>query len=507
MSTSLSAILIYHLYNELAVYNVMKVLSMVYTALILTTLGGMVVNIVNAHQVDFQDCPAMVDTASGMDFNTTEISNDSYCIVDKCYVRLGAIAQQLEVTSASGDYLMATNMDTEESVVISRLSDELICSFKFAFYNGFLIVIKVLAFIFRFLLILLIAVASGYVLGIHVLFKVLCSLLGKLLIVYNTALLVALFASLLLIISNLLFAPGSQAVCQVFVHGYSLTFMLYESIGTVVTAQVYYLMYRDYKNMGDISATWSSQLFEHYMMFAFAPMLPMAILTIGFDFTAQVGNNTILPSGHCILPPSNLYESLFLAYMYIGLHKIGQFLVFCYTLYYFHKLYMSFGNKQHSTTIHVKPNSQPANQADTQSANHSIDSSDTNNSDQNNNNIDDDDNVSSLDSTSSQADDDELQEYNNERKLRENMSEEEIRTEKRRYLRRLMISASFPGATIMSLIFWFLCLAVGPLLKPFSAGGGDVALLAQQATIAAVFLSSKKIFALCKERFEAFAYK
>ena len=148
-------------------------------------------------------------------------------------------------------------------------------------------------------------------------FKVLRHLLGKLLIVYHSAVFAALFASLLLIMSNLLFAPGSQTLCQVFVHGYSLTYMLYEGIGTVVSAQVYYLMYRDYKNMADISPTWSDQLFEHYIMFSFAPMIPMAILTIGFDFTARIGNETILPTGHCILPPTNLYESLFLAYMYI----------------------------------------------------------------------------------------------------------------------------------------------------------------------------------------------
>ena len=87
------------------------------------------------------------------------------------------------------------------------------------------------------------------------------------------------------------------------------------------------------------------------------------------------------------------------------------------------------------------------------------------------------------------------------------MSDDEVRNEKRKYLRRLMISASFPGVTLMSVIFWFLCLAVGPLLKPFSAGGGNVALFAQQGTIAAVFLSSKMVYALCKEWFEAFTNK
>ena len=58
----------------------------------------------------------------------------------------------------------------------------MVCLIQFFIYHGYFI-IKVLAFLFRFLLLILIAVASGYVLGIHLMFKVLRHLLGKLLIV------------------------------------------------------------------------------------------------------------------------------------------------------------------------------------------------------------------------------------------------------------------------------------------------------------------------------------
>ena len=452
-------------------------------------------NVVMAHgeNAELQDCPSLVDPASiigsGAHSTPANISDDNYCIVDQCIIKITTTGELLNVTAISDDYLLATSNTAQQSMAIARLPIEVVCLIQFFIYRGYFI-IKVLAFLFRLLLLILIAVASGYILGIHLMFKVLRHLLGKLLIVYHAAVLAALFASLLLIMSNLLFAPGSQTVCQVFVHGYSLTYMLYEGIGTVVSAQVYYLMYRDYKNMADISPTWSNQLFEHYIMFSFAPMIPMAILTIGFDFTARIGNETILPDGHCILPPTNLYESLFLAYMYIAIHKICQLLVFIYTLHYFHKLYVSFGQKGQSTADgkpdHVVTHVQPVD--------HSVNSSSSESS-----SSDDD---SSLNSHSAPHGD--SQDHTEYRKARDEMSEEEVRTEKKKYLRRLMISASFPGATLLSIVLWFLCFTTGPLLKPFSAGGGDVALLAQQATIAAVFLSSKKIAALCKERWEAF---
>ena len=483
-----------------------KIVLMAYTLLILATLDGPPITVANVQgNVQLEDCATLADpvTGSGATPSPANITADGYCVIDQCNIKLVTTGEQLEVTSVSTNRLIATNQTSQQSVTISRQSSELGCIVDFLFYGAYFI-INILAFIFRFLLLIMIAVASGYILGIHVMFKVLCKLLGRLLIIYNAALLVALFATLLLIVSNLLIAPGSQAVCQVLVHGYSMSFMLYESLGTVVTAQVYYMMYRDYKNMADISPTWSSQLFEHYMMFAFAPMLPMAILTIGFDFTARVGNETILPTGHCILPPSDLYESLFLAYMYIALHKIAQFIVFIFTLHYFHKLYISFDQPATADAAKKTSCQHVTDADDTQAADRSNASE---SSSDGNTTTDDDDIAESSSTRQAGGGDDEMQEHNGPRIMRNQMTKEEALVEKKKFLRRLMISASFPAATILTVIFWFLCLAAGPLLKPFASGGGDVALLVQQSTIAAVFLSSKKVFGLCRDRIEALIRK
>ena len=190
-------------------------------------------------------------------------------------------------------------------------------------------------------------------------------------------------------------------------------------------------------------------------MFSFAPMIPMAILTIGFDFTARIGNETILPTGHCILSPTNLYKSLFLAYMYIAIHKICQLLVFIYTLHYFHKLYVSFGYKGQSTTdgkpVHVVTHvDHPGNSSSSESSSSDDDSS----------------------LNSHPIPHGETQDHTEYRKARDQMSKDEVRTEKKKYLGRLMISASFPEATLLSVVLWFLCFTTGLLLKPFSAGGG-----------------------------------
>jgi len=392
------------------------------------------------------ECPSLLNTSSrdegsGETNETTAlalpaITTPRYCIVHPCIVVTFPTFTVLKVIHVTERFFLAAS-NTTNVTAIAVVPTAVECP-----KNIYLqIIINIVTFVVRVIILLVTALATAYLLWLHLTFKELRSLLGKLLVVYNSILSLALLASLLLIMSSLLFAPNSQPVCQVFIHAYSLTSMAYESCGTVVMAQLYYLMYRDYKGKPPISSTWTSQLFEHYMMYTFAPMLPMTILTVGFDFTAKVGNETVLPSGHCILPPRMIYESVFLAYLFIAAQKIGQIIIFAYSWYYFHKLYFDKGVKGSS----------------------------------------------------------ELEDHSNVGGDHMNAYEKNKREEKNKHLRRILMSASLPGATILSVVIWFICILAGPLLSPLLAAGGDVALMIQQITFVVAMMSSKKIMKLCKD--------
>ena len=61
---------------------------MTYTVLISTILVGLVGNVASA-QIQLQECPSLVDPASsGTHSSPANISDDNYCIVDQCNIRL-----------------------------------------------------------------------------------------------------------------------------------------------------------------------------------------------------------------------------------------------------------------------------------------------------------------------------------------------------------------------------------------------------------------------------------
>ena len=423
---------------------------MLYSAILFTVLASCCILATGPQSVggvSLNECPSLLNTSSSTDEGSGEtiettalalpvITTQLYCIVHPCIVVTFPKFTVLKVIHVTDTYfLAASNTPNVTAIAVAPAAVE--CPERIYLQ----IVINIVTFVVRVLVLLITSLATAYLLWLHLTFNELRSLLGKLLVVYNTIVSLALLASLLLIMSSMIFAPNSQPVCQVFIHAYTLTTMAYESCGTVVMAQLYYLTYRDYKGKAPMSSTWTSQLFEHYMMYTFAPMLPMTILTVGFDFTAKVGNETILPSGHCILPPRMIYESVFLAYLFIAVQKIGQIMIFAYSWYYFHKLY--FGNG-------VKGSS-------------------------------------------------ELEDHSNIGGDHMNAYEKNKREEKNKQLRRIVLSASIPSATIISVVIWFICILAGSLLAPLLAAGGDFALMLQQITFVVTMMSSKKIMKLCKD--------
>ena len=102
-----------HTYTS-CVYVKMKAgLSMTYTVLISTVLVSLVINVAST-QIQLQDCPSLVDpTGSGTDSSPVNISDDNYCIIDQCNIRLLTTGELLEVTTLSDDFLLATNQSTQ----------------------------------------------------------------------------------------------------------------------------------------------------------------------------------------------------------------------------------------------------------------------------------------------------------------------------------------------------------------------------------------------------------
>jgi len=117
-------------------------------------------------------------SASGDD-HLQQVTTLPYCLVDDCTIMKINTGEKLDIVYTTDSLIVTTPTDGHTSEVIVRLENELPClNFDGAFDN------YQLAEIVEFSLI---TVVSGYIITMHVMFKELRNLLGKLLLMYNIA--------------------------------------------------------------------------------------------------------------------------------------------------------------------------------------------------------------------------------------------------------------------------------------------------------------------------------
>ena len=96
---------------------------MAYTLLTFIILAILLVNVAMADQL--QDCSMLVDPASiigsGVHSTPANISDDNYCIIDQCTIKLTTTGELLNVTALADNYLLANNSTTQQPMAISRL--------------------------------------------------------------------------------------------------------------------------------------------------------------------------------------------------------------------------------------------------------------------------------------------------------------------------------------------------------------------------------------------------
>ena len=87
---------------------------MAYTLLTFIILASLLVNVAMADQL--QDCSTLVDPASIIDSvvhsTPANISDDKYCIVDQCTIKLTTTGELLNVTALADNYLLANSNTT-----------------------------------------------------------------------------------------------------------------------------------------------------------------------------------------------------------------------------------------------------------------------------------------------------------------------------------------------------------------------------------------------------------
>ena len=128
-------------------------------------------------------CSDVQSPASGSRHNTdlSQVTTLQYCIIDNCTIMRIDTGQQLDIVYTTGSLLIVTPKDGHTSMVIFKIDDGLPCHKDHSKSDAPLDLVGAVLGLSAFLIMII----DGYILIVHIIFKELRSVFGKLLISYS----------------------------------------------------------------------------------------------------------------------------------------------------------------------------------------------------------------------------------------------------------------------------------------------------------------------------------
>ena len=274
-------------------------------------------------------CSDVQSPASGShNTDLSQVTTLQYCIIDNCTIMRIDTGQQLDIVYTTESLLIVTPIDGHTSMVIAKIDAELSCP-KYQDVG------QIVEFLVSLILTSLVLMVSGYVFAVHLLFKELRTLFGKLLIFYSFGVMSMSASVLALLLMHHLIIVNSQTMCHTTMIFFIIAAATYEVFATNILAYLAYTMYRCHKLKSGISDKRSQFLFRCYLAYALFTLVLLFFLVISYDWRTGNGRYTLLPSGHCAFVDEYSYNTLFLAEVPIAINKIIQMSMFiAYIVYY-----------------------------------------------------------------------------------------------------------------------------------------------------------------------------
>ena len=276
-------------------------------------------------------CSDVQSPAGGSGHNTdlSQVTTLQYCIIDNCTIMRIDTGQQLDIVYTTESLLIVTPKDGHTSMVITSIDDGFPCLEYITDDRR--------NTIFDTILSTLIAMLSVAILILHLLFKNLPNMFGKLLMLYNLAIVITSIASVFIQLMHYWIKANSQAIC----HTATIMFILGYSAGGVfatnILAHCAYLMYRCYHVKSRIPKKRSQFLFTCYTTYAAFTLVLVFFVTIAYDWRTGNGKYTIMESGYCYYFDHPSYNTMLFGSSITLINKFLQIAMFSAYLVYFYK--------------------------------------------------------------------------------------------------------------------------------------------------------------------------
>ena len=243
-------------------------------------------------------CSDVQSPASGSGHSTdlSQVTTLHYCIVDNCTIMRTDTGQQLDIVYTTENLLIVTPKDGHNSMVITKANDELPC-LEYPNTIGSSQAIQYLSVVTS----VLVMVMSTCTLIVHLLFKRLRNMFGKLLILYNLCVICLCGAALATALMRYWIIVNSQAIFHIATIIFTLTYTGEELLSTSILYHLAYLMYRCYNLKSNLSKKRSEYLLRCCTSYTGFTLILVFFVTLAYDWSTGNGKHTILITGYYIL--------------------------------------------------------------------------------------------------------------------------------------------------------------------------------------------------------------
>ena len=290
-------------------------------------------------------CSDVQPSASGS-HDTADLSQVTalrYCIIDNCTIMSVDNGEQLDIIYTTESLLIVTPTHDHTSVVIAKRADDnnLPCYHNYTANDS-----QIGEVVGPLTLASLIMMVSGYILIVHLLFKELRTLFGKLFIFYSLSIMSMCADIIALLLMHHWIIVNSEIICHITMVTLMITTTSIELFATVILTHLAYIMYRCYHLKSEISKKRSQFLFRCYLAYAFIALILLFFVIITYDWRTGNGRFTLLPNGHCNYINPHSYSTLLFSDTFNAINKLVEIIMLVAYVVYFYKFRVSIGGTQ-----------------------------------------------------------------------------------------------------------------------------------------------------------------
>lgn len=297
------------------------------------------------HHSDQQPPDAIGAMSSGYGEATTTLQ---YCIIDNHTIARIDTGQQLDIIYITNRHIIATLSDKQNVVVVMKMDRELVCETQDMGVD----IISMRSYVIFLLTITAMVMVTGYNFIIHLMYKKLRNLIGKLLMLYSFFLALHFTTAFLLVTANYTIAVGSAFVCYTIMIAFITLYVSSEAVATCILTHIAHSMHQSYK-MRQISNEMNKRLHKRYIVYISSSAMISLFLLLTYDFATGNWRNAMLSNGHCVQLDQVIYDAMHLVFASSVINKALQIVMFTIYLYYWYKMRKF---DQNVMTLHRKTN-------------------------------------------------------------------------------------------------------------------------------------------------------